>query len=138
MKTKLNCILLVDDDDDCNEYHKIIIEKMECTDKIEVANDGAEALAFLLSSDSGGHPKPAIIFLDINMPGMNGWEFLEEYKKLDEKFKAKIVLVMLTTSINPDDRNRAFEMGYINGFQNKFLTAATINEILLEHFPEYL
>ncbi len=135
MKKKLNCILLVDDDESCNEFHQIIIEKVGCAEKVEVANDGEEALAFLRSSINGIHPKPDLVFLDINMPGMNGWEFLEEYKKMEGEINAKIV-VMLTTSLNPNDKIRAEETGCVDGFRSKFLTIKDVNELLLEFFPE--
>ncbi len=137
MKKKLNCILLVDDDESCNEFHQLIIEKTACTEKVEVAYDGEEALAFLKSSINGVHPEPDIIFLDINMPGMNGWEFLEEYKKLEGEIKSKIV-VMLTTSLNPNDKTRAEKTGCVDGFRSKFLSIKDVNEILLKHFPEYI
>ena len=122
MKKKLNCILLVDDDESCNEFHQLIIEKTACTEKVEVAYDGEEALAFLKSSINGVHPEPDIIFLDINMPGMNGWEFLEEYKKLEGEIKSKIV-VMLTTSLNPNDKTRAEKTGCVDEFRSKFLSS---------------
>jgi CheY-like chemotaxis protein len=138
MKKKLNCILLVDDDSNCNFFHRRLLNKMECTERVEIAVNGIEALNFLESIKDGKHPMPAIIFLDINMPVMDGWEFLEAYKKLDEDMKAKIVLVMLTTSLNPNDKVRAEGYGVVNGFNNKFLTEKAVNKILAEHFPEYV
>ncbi len=137
MKKKLNCVLLVDDDNDCNYLHRRLLNKMGCTELVQVAVDGREALDFLTSTIDGKHPVPAVIFLDINMPRMNGWDFLEEYKNLDEALKAKIVLVMLTTSLNPDDRERAKNYGDVSGFHNKYLTKETLNKILNDHFPEY-
>ena len=135
MKNKLNCILLVDDDEDCNFFHKRLFEKAECAEQIFVAENGMEALSFLNSTVEGKHPHPALIFLDINMPKMNGWEFLNEYKKLDDTLKAKIVVVMLTTSLNPDDRNKASNITEIKGFHNKYLTKDSIDKVLKEHFP---
>ncbi len=61
----------------------------------------------------------------------------KEYKNLDEALKAKIVLVMLTTSLNPDDRERAKNYSDVSGFNNKYLTKETLNKILNDHFPEY-
>jgi len=131
----MNSVLLVDDNDFCNEFHQIIINKMEITEKVEVATDGKEALAYLKSTVNGKHPKPDLIFLDINMPVMNGWEFLEEYKKLDAEMKANII-VIVTSSFNPDDKKRADVMDCVDGFKEKFLSLEKINEILVEHFPE--
>lgn len=131
----MNSVLLVDDNDFCNEFHQIIINKMGITEKVEVATDGKEALAYLKSTVNGKHPKPDLIFLDINMPVMNGWEFLEEYKKLDAEMKANII-VIVTSSFNPDDKKRADLMDCVDGFKEKFLSLEKINEILMEHFPE--
>ncbi|MEP2773008.1 MAG: response regulator [Fulvivirga sp.] len=133
---KLNCILLVDDDDDCNFFHMRLFNKMGITERTEVTVDGKEAIDFLKSVENGSHPQPAIIFLDINMPVMDGWEFLEAYGKLNEGQKAQIVLIMLTTSLNPDDKERALNNPYINDFHNKYLSKEDINKILRRHFPE--
>lgn len=136
MKRKLNCVLLVDDDKDCNYFHERVLNKMQCVEKIEVAHDGVEALEFLKSIKNKLGLKPAIIFLDVNMPKMNGWEFLNEYEKLDEADKAEIIIVMLTSSLNPDDEKKAKSYNCVSGFLNKFLEEESVNKILKEHFPE--
>ncbi|MEO6550830.1 MAG: response regulator [Ferruginibacter sp.] len=134
----MNCILLIDDDDDCNFFHRRLLTKLNCAEHIEVAKNGIEALEFLRSVRNGNHDNPSIIFLDINMPKMNGWEFLEEYKKLSDQQKAKIVLIMLTTSLNPQDQERAKTYSDVDGFKNKYLDEESLDEILQKYFPEYL
>lgn len=138
MKKKLKSILLVDDDNDCNFFHKRLLKKMDCVETIYTAYDGKEALEFLQSTIDGEHPNPNIIFLDINMPRMNGWSFLDEYQKLSEQQKAQIVLVMLTTSLNPDDRNKAESYKEVKGFESKYLTQDSLTQILARFFPETL
>jgi CheY-like chemotaxis protein len=133
---KLNCILLVDDDNDCNYLHKRVLKKTQCAERIEVVNDGEQALHFLKTAVHGKYPCPDLILLDINMPGMNGWEFLEEYEKLDSEVRAKIVLVMLTSSVSPDDEARALKMNIIGGFRRKYLNEESILEIINAYFPE--
>ena len=107
MRKKINCILLIDDDKSTNFLHKIIIEETGVSEKVEAVQSGQEALDYLERKKEGVYPKPDLIFLDINMPGMNGWEFLEEYEKLDDNLKGEIMIMMLTTSINPDDEEKA-------------------------------
>ncbi len=138
MKKKLNSILLVDDDEDCNFFHKRLINRLEITEEINVVLDGEEALNYLKSTKDGKHPQPAIIFLDINMPKVDGWEFLEEYEKLDDLQKAQVVLIMLTTSLNPDDMQRAKENPLVHDYFNKYLDADRIQKVIEEHFADHI
>lgn len=138
MTTKLKNILLVDDDKATNFIHEILIKKMDCTEKIVVRTNGLEALEYLKTRESIGDPQPDLIFLDINMPKMNGWEFLVEYEKLEKELQGRVILMMLTTSPNPADMDRANELNSVNGFKNKPLTREMLNEILQEHFPDCL
>ena len=107
MKQKLNCILLIDDDKPTNFINEVVIKQLDCAEKIVVVQNGSEALDYLKSKDDGEHPQPDLIFLDINMPAMNGWEFLEKYTELDKKQHGKVVVIMLTTSLNQDDEKKA-------------------------------
>ena len=134
MKTKLNCILLVDDDEPTNYFHKIIITNSGCTNHVEVALNGIEALAYL-NSNGNGHPQPDLILLDLNMPKMNGWEFMDEYKKLDKAKKGKLILVMLTTSLNPADRERAMKVNGVSAFMSKPFTKEMLQMILDNCMP---
>ncbi|MEO9474888.1 MAG: response regulator [Cyclobacteriaceae bacterium] len=133
MKNKLNCVLLVDDDQDCNFLHKRTIEKVGCTDNVEVVLDGEQALKYLKNPEN---QRPDLIFLDVNMPKINGWDFLEEYAKIDESLRGDVVIVMLTTSLNPDDFKRAKSNEFVNGFVNKYLEPDALKDVLKENFPE--
>lgn len=134
MKRKLNSILLVDDDADDNYYHRIIIEEMNIVNTIETATNGIEALAYLKKANQ---TSPEIIFLDLNMPKMNGWEFLNEYKNLNELHKAKVLIIILTTSANPDHIKRAQEIENVSGFETKPLSKEILEEIIDKYFQDY-
>jgi CheY-like chemotaxis protein len=71
---------------------------------------------------------PDLISLDINMPGMDGWEFLEEFKKLPTHQKIKTVIIILTTALNPLDKKRAESIQEVNGFMNKPLSILALQE----------
>ena len=134
VKKKLSCILLVDDDYEDNVFHKLIISRMNIAESIEEVNDGIEALDYLKKSKA----PPELIFLDINMPRMNGWEFLEEYKDLDAEQKAKTIIMMLSTSSNPDEIRKARKIAEVSGFKTKPLSKEMMVEILEDFFSEHL
>ncbi len=135
LKKKLNCILLVDDDPDDNMYHQIILKKMDIVNSVDTVANGLEALAYLKKENQ---TPPELIFLDINMPRMNGWEFLEQYRHLDEKQKSRVVIMILTTSANPDDLKRAKQIQDVTGFETKPLSEEIMVEIIQNNFPDYL
>ena len=123
-------ILLIDDDPDewdiFNEALQQVCESCKCT-YADGALDGLNMLRYI---------RPDVIFLDINMPAMNGWEFLERYAALDRQQKANVVIVMLTTSLNPDDRAKASSLPDVSGFETKPLTPEKLQSILEKYFPE--
>lgn len=130
----IRCILLVDDDPDDNFLHRLVIEDSGYCDRVQVAENGQQALAYLTSQAASNYCRPEVILLDINMPGMNGFEFLAEYEKLHESYRAKVVLMMLTTSLNPDDKRRANGHGVVIGYKSKPLTRQMLDEIVRLHF----
>lgn len=135
MKSKLNSVLLIDDDEPTNFYTQMIIEESGCAEHVKIAQGGREALEYLNTShDSDNYPRPDLIFLDINMPAMDGWEFLDEYRKLKKESHGKVIVVMLTTSLNPDDRVKASGIPEISAFESKPLTEEKLGKILNQYF----
>src|SRR5690606_1003090 len=105
MNEKLNSIMLVDDDFITNFLHSRLIKKLNNSSSIVVTENGEEALEYI-----DHHDPPDIILLDINMPVMNGFEFLKEfYKKYKNKVKTKVIV--LSSSISLKDRTIASSYG---------------------------
>jgi len=133
--TKLPAVLLVDDDQTTNYLNRLLLEKMAVTDHILVAHDGREALDLLARHCQPLTPQcPRLILLDVNMPGLNGIQFLEAYQQLPIAAQNTIVIVMLTTSLHPRDVQRVQELNAVAGFVTKPLTTAKMEAILAEHF----
>ena len=99
-------ILLVEDDQVDAMTVKRALKEINVTNRLNIVNDGEEALTFLKNSEN---EKPGIILLDLNMPKMNGIEFLKIAKK-DESLK-KIPVVVLTTSKDDQDKVGSFNLG---------------------------
>lgn len=138
MKKKLKNVLLIDDSESDNFYHARKITKMGITDTIHMCFSGPEALEYLKSKLEGINPQPTLIFLDINMPGMNGWEFLEEYEKLDIAEQGEVVLTMLSNSIDERDKRKAHDYKTVQGYYSKPLSEEYLTTIIEKHFKDYL
>jgi CheY-like chemotaxis protein len=138
MTKNLKSILLIDDDKATNILHKYIIKKTNEHIFTHIASDAQQGLDYLLRKDEFDNdtlfPLPDIIFLDINMPVMDGWEFMEEYNNLQDSQKAHTLIMLLTTSINPSEKKRATETAGISGFMNKPLSVVKFQEIMNAHF----
>jgi CheY-like chemotaxis protein len=134
MHKKLNTILLIDDEEVANYINETIIRRVDCCETVVSVQSGQAALDYLTKGTGGVYPQPDLIFLDINMPGMNGWEFLERYKKLKKSQQGKIIVVMLTSSVNPDDVAKARTVEEISEFKTKPMTEEMLMEILRESF----
>jgi CheY-like chemotaxis protein len=136
MYRRLKCILLIDDDEATNYLHRFILNRLDCTERLEIFQNAKEAMKYLAGQGKyhNNNPIPDMIFLDINMPSMNGWEFIEQFRKI--KTGSPIVLVMLTTSLNPDDEFLSEKIPEISCFKNKPLTKKMVEGLLEEYFND--
>jgi CheY-like chemotaxis protein len=106
-------ICIIDDD----KIYKFIIKKTleikKLASKVLVFSDGEEALIYIFANIKNTHKLPDIIFLDINMPIMDGFQFMDEYVKIKPRLDKKIIIYMVTSSVDPADLKRAKEYNEI-------------------------
>ena len=128
----LRSILLIDDDELNNQLNKIILESMNVAEEIIVVEDGVEAIE-LLSAIKNPEQLPNLIFLDINMPMVNGFEFLEVFEKLEVANRNQLKVVILTTSSTQRDAEKALNYK-IDDYLIKPLGEETLKKLLNKHF----
>lgn len=142
----LDSILLIDDDKFVNLFHTKVIERANLGVSVKAITNVQEALAFLtrpaICGDNQETANPNIIFLDINMPGLNGWDFMEQYNQLDGCYKDNVIIVMLTTSFDPEDQKRALSDRHIVDFLHKPLRPEALMNLIERYFeieqPKYV
>jgi CheY-like chemotaxis protein len=124
-----NGILLVDDDHIFNFINGKMLQGMGISDEIHIARNGKEALTLISKYFSGTQSLLRIIFLDLNMPVMDGFNFIEAFKRLNTPHKEKVVIAVLTSSTDPQDVKRAKGLG-IEHYLIKPLTEMAIRSVL--------
>lgn len=135
MKETPNRIVLIDDDRINNMLNERLLKKLGIFETIHIFLDGESALHSIQNDFATGNDCPELIFMDINMPVMNGFEFLENFKKLDFKNKERVNVIGVTTSMRDSDMERLKQLNcrYI---LNKPLTKNAILE-LFEKLYDY-
>src|SRR5687767_6004032 len=126
-------IMLVDDDKIFNFLSEKTISSLGLANEIHFATNGKQALELLQLYKNGEIQRPDIIFLDLNMPVMNGYEFIEAFSLMDLPNKESITIVVLTSSADPKDMARAKELG-VKYYFNKPLGRDEIKKLIGEEF----
>jgi len=123
-------IFLVDDDATFVFMTKKIIRSTAIDSNINEFADGEAAIDFLKDHLDHNEPLPDVIFLDLNMPIMDGWGFLEEYTSLVARIKKKVKLYIVSSSISPHDIEHAKHFSTVSDFIIKPLLKEKFIEII--------
>lgn len=128
-----SCVWLIDDD----ELYQLITRKNLQKTGFPVVPasfyNGKEAFDALQDIIRSNGKTPCVIILDLNMPMYDGWDFLEWYANVDAAIRQGISLYICSSSIDPNDHNRARENGNVKAFVEKPMTTEMLTEILLKH-----
>lgn len=132
-KKAIDLVMLVDDNDTDNFISKRIIEITDFADRVEVKNSGKSALDYLAENQNSPENLPNIIFLDINMPVVDGFVFLYEFEKFRELVRTKCKVIILSSSDNKRDIDKIVNNNYVIKFITKPLTEGSLEEIRLKY-----
>ncbi len=129
MENPINLVMLVDDNDTDNFISRRIIEITEFAKNVEVKNSGKSALEYLEREQDNPAKLPDIIFLDINMPIVDGFVFLFEFEMFPDELKNKCKVVILSSSDNKRDIEKIVDNEHVIKFITKPLTDQALNDI---------
>jgi CheY-like chemotaxis protein len=129
---KFKAVMLIDDNEIDNLINQKMLEASNLADTIFMHTGAKGALEFLKNIEklsTNGVGIPEVIFLDIDMPLMDGFQFLDEFEKLSEYIKNACSIIMLTSSINPQDLAKAKKSNYVKKYINKPLTQEALEKL---------
>jgi CheY-like chemotaxis protein len=133
----IDTVLLIDDDEINNMICTKIISKNDFATNVVACSSARQGLKYLQDAlADGAIPLPTVIFLDINMPVMNGWDFLDQYKQLSGLADKGIVLIMLSSSSSANDLSRAQGYPQVSDYITKPLTAAHLQHVRDRFFKD--
>lgn len=126
-------IALVDDDTTYRFITKKILSKQESVESINTFINGLEALNYLKENANQETALPDILFLDLFMPIMDGWQFLNEFANLESNYLNKITIYICTSSISPHDVERAKSISTVSDYIIKPISKTKLIDILNQH-----
>ena len=134
---KVKRILVIDDDSIDNFVSKTLIEKSNLVEQVTTHDDARQAIKYLKDQILENPANlPNIVFLDINMPSMSGWEFLKEYSEIDSRYTDDISLIIFSSYIHAEEVRRLMSFKCVNCYQRKPLSLPIVKKICLEYLED--
>ncbi|MBQ4913139.1 response regulator [Maribacter sp. MMG018] len=130
VERKIDSCCIIDDDPIFIYGTKRIMKDVDFCDSIIVYNNGQEAYDGLLEISQQGKKVPPIIFLDLNMPIMNGWEFLEMFTKIPTNNSENTIIYIISSSVDPRDLERVKNYESVHNYILKPITPNDLENVL--------
>ena len=134
-RRRLRRALLIDDNPADNYLHARVLRRADCVEEIQSCETVLEALEYLRTKEGDAFPQPELIVLDIYMPGMSGWDFLEAHEALPAEQRGNTVIAMVTGAPSPADATAAARYEGVVDYSEKPLTTDRLSELQEKHFP---
>jgi CheY-like chemotaxis protein len=124
------CLLLVDDDPIQHKITELIIKRLDLNIKYTSYTKAQEVLSFLIKHHKNYSVLPDLILLDLDMPEISGWDFLDIFEIFKQYFAKRISIVILTSSVDYRDKERVAMYESVKGFYSKPFTQDAMQDIL--------
>lgn len=122
--------MLVDDDHIQHKIVELIIKRLDLSIKYDSYLEAKDVLSYLIKNHKNFSALPDLILLDLDMPGISGWDFLDIFEIFKQYYAKKISIVILTSSIDPRDKERIANYESVKGFYSKPFTQEAMEDIL--------
>lgn len=126
-------VVLIDDNSADNLYHRLVLEEWMPLLHVTSTSSGAEALEYMADSEEVDQTGYDLLLLDLNMPAMTGWEFLDAFDAQSLSLPSRVILVVLSTTENPDEMARAADDPRVDGFLSKPLVSHRLVTVIGDH-----
>lgn len=126
---RFKTVMVVDDNEIDRYVAENVIRKTRFSEKVVSAESAMDALTYIEEHQEDTSELPEVIFLDINMPEMSGFDFLKRYENLPDTVKKNCIIMMLTTSLDTTDKETAKENKYVSAFLNKPLSKDKLDSL---------
>jgi CheY-like chemotaxis protein len=123
-------LLLVDDDHIQHKIIELIIKRLDLSIEFDSYLEAKDVLSYLIKNHKNFSALPDLILLDLDMPDISGWDFLDVFEIFKQYYVKKISIVILTSSIDPRDRERIADYESVKGFYSKPFTQGAMEDIL--------
>ena len=129
---KINTFCIIGDDDIYQFTTAHLLKKMDLVNKIILFSNGLKAINFLKEEIGNIENIPDVLFLNINMPVMDGWEFMEEYLGIKPMIPKTVAIYMVSSSVDEKDVLKAKSISALSGYLVKPISSQNIREVILE------